>query len=187
MNTIEIQINGIDYTQYLVSPNNFSNLLDEQLDIYTLRLIQVNEPIFICGSNADIRILDGISEKIEHYIITEDKAERKPNGKYNHNLTLMECTVELEGQTCESLDFTNTLGNTYADNTFVVPTIKTTVVNNIRDIGTIYRIIYNAEGNTPKKVIYNNEMYNTTRYSGDLWEFSHNGIIVNGTEIEYFV
>lgn len=55
------------------------------------------------------------TEKTFEMIVASDNALERPvgSGKYNHELYLIELTKLLEGVVCDSLTFTNALGNNY--------------------------------------------------------------------------
>jgi len=93
---IRIEINELDYTQYVRNGFSFVELLDEELDNGTMRISHINrEDPFEMFYPVDIYIDDTL---IKSFFISDDTVElaSKRPLKYNHDLTLIERTKKLE-------------------------------------------------------------------------------------------
>lgn len=106
-------------------PFIFEDVLDSTLDSATIHLTRVNEELYEPLTDVEIRILGEDSVFIQmNWIIAEDYSEESPvgSGLYNHTLSLIEPTKDLEGFVGDSLTVTHSGGNIYTDNAqLVVP------------------------------------------------------------------
>ena len=110
---INIFIDDVDVGRYAVLPIKWNALLDERLDEGRLSLRQCPIELFKIGAFVIIRV-DG---KEQHFIVSADTSTEIPvgSGKYNHELSVIEPTKELEGIMVETLTFSNNLGRTLTD------------------------------------------------------------------------
>ena len=111
-----VTIDGVDYTRYVPMPIKWASLLDERLDEGRMSLKNVPVDLFLPLSKVNIHLVD-LEYKITDltFLVAADEATEVPvgSGRYNHELSLIEETKELEGVLCESLTFTNALGRSY--------------------------------------------------------------------------
>lgn len=121
--TFTVSINGKLYPK-AVFPLKTADLLDEQLDEAYLTMVLCKEEHFDMLSrvqiNAKTKNAYGqiTSEKSFNYVIANDKSTLTIKDKklYKHEIYLIEETKLLEGLVGDSIVFTNTLGNLYANN-----------------------------------------------------------------------
>ena len=111
-----------NYSQYAVFPFNFSYLLDEKLNEAYVTLVGCPVSLFEPLTEIRIDLIQNSGETSEttqsiYFVVANDNAFEQPNGsgKYKHQLYLIERTKILEGIICDSITFTNTSGNIYAD------------------------------------------------------------------------
>ncbi len=122
-NHITVKINDEEYTDKCPFPVTFNQLLDKQLDEFTLELLQIDNPIFKPITTVIITVWNGkypIEQYPEkalklRYIITSCKSNEIPagSGKYNHQLALIEETKYLECFIVRSCGFVNPLLKEY--------------------------------------------------------------------------
>lgn len=166
MNRILVKINGVDYSNKIVAPFKFADLLDERLDeaYFTLKNLKQNLPFrplslveidLICdgrqrvvGQKETLRtdvvqeydsIKHTLTQKIsKRYVVATDKANEFPvgSGLYTHDLYVIEETKILEGFICDSISFTNPLGHDYIG--------SSTEVVKLKKIESTYYLGYNA-------------------------------------------
>lgn len=121
--TFTVSINGKLYPK-AVFPLKTADLLDEQLDEAYLTMVLCKEEHFDMLSrvqiNAKTKNAYGqiTSEKSFNYVIANDRSVLTIKDKklYKHEIYLIEETKLLEGLVGDSIVFTNTLGNLYANN-----------------------------------------------------------------------
>lgn len=143
MNTFRVTIENEDFTKKSTFPLKWCDLLDERLDecylsiknlkrkepflpMSILELTLVNQPECKVGGikqtdNADIiQSYDNSTKKLtqtltKRYIVATDTVNEYPigSGLYVHDIYFIEETKLLEGYICDSLMFTNPLGNVY--------------------------------------------------------------------------
>jgi hypothetical protein len=104
-----------------VFPLSIGELLDEQLDEAHLTIKLSHTEHFEPLTDVRIELLqDGVVVKNLYMIIASDNSFEFPIGKgtYTHNLYLIERTKLLEGTLCQSITFTNSLGNTFTKGAF---------------------------------------------------------------------
>lgn len=121
--TFTVSINGKLYPK-AVFPLKTADLLDEQLDEAYLTMVLCKEEHFDMLSRVQINARTKnaygqiTSEKSFNYVIANDKSTLTIKDKklYKHEIYLIEETKLLEGLVGDSIVFTNTLGNLYANN-----------------------------------------------------------------------
>lgn len=121
--TFTVSINGKLYPK-AVFPLKTADLLDEQLDEAYLTMVLCKEEHFDMLSRVqiDARTKNAYgqitSEKSFNYVIANDRSVLTIKDKklYKHEIYLIEETKLLEGLVGDSIVFTNTLGNLYANN-----------------------------------------------------------------------
>lgn len=104
-----------------VFPLSIGELLDEQLDEAHLTVKLSKTEHFEPLTDVRIELLqDNEVVKNLYMIIASDNSFEFPIGKktYTHNLYLIERTKLLEGILCQSITFTNSLGNTFTKGAF---------------------------------------------------------------------
>ncbi len=103
----------------IVMPFNFGLLRDEKLDEAYLNIIGSTIPSFAPYTHVRIDLCED-TEIIEckYFIIGRDNGYEHPlgTGRYRHELYLIERTKWLEAFYCQSLTFTNSIGNVYTKN-----------------------------------------------------------------------
>lgn len=121
--TFTVSINGKLYPK-AVFPLKTADLLDEQLDEAYLTMVLCKEEHFDMLSRVQINARTKnaygqiTSEKSFNYVIANDRSVLTIKDKklYKHEIYLIEETKLLEGLVGDSIVFTNTLGNLYANN-----------------------------------------------------------------------
>lgn len=104
-----------------IFPLKTANLLDEQLDEVELQFKSINRATFrpntLCKLLITVTYGSETDTKEEYFVVANDKATEYPigSGRFNHELYLIESTKILEGYICDTLTFTNPLGNVYTD------------------------------------------------------------------------
>lgn len=119
MRKVNITINNIDFTKYLIYPIKWANLLDERLDEAYITLKFVPKTLqalpFYPLQKVQLQFISDTEQVTRTYIVAQDNANENPNGEdfLTHNLYIIEETKELEGFLCDSLTFRNALVNRY--------------------------------------------------------------------------
>lgn len=124
MNSVVIKI-GSQSGEILantVFPYSYGNLLDESLDEANLSVVLSTKEKLAIQTKLTAVITNDTKTYTRTYVVASDTVEEKPlgSGKYTHSLYLLEETKLLESITCGELAFTNTKGQAFADDTFVV-------------------------------------------------------------------
>lgn len=111
----------IDYVQVrtAIFPFKFGMMLDERLDEAYITILGTKTKTYKPTTRVKIELIENAHESdeeivaVKHYIVASDTAKEMPvgSGFYKHELYLIEPTKLLEGIVCESLTFTNALGN----------------------------------------------------------------------------
>lgn len=127
-NKVNVFIDGINRTHWVVMPIKWGNFLDEQLDecYLSLRMIPVREfkpmtPVEIDFTN-ELYWYDVTERKqkiTKKYIVANDSGVIEcPVGKnaWNHDLYLIEITKVAECIVVDTLTYTNDLGRNYTVN-----------------------------------------------------------------------
>lgn len=182
-------LNGKDYTQKTVFPIKMGKLLDEQLDEASIQMILCKEESFDMLSPVKIELsaLDAYGQvfasRVDHYVIANDRSFLmiKDKNLYRHDLYLIEETKLLEGLIGDSIVFTNTLGNLYANNEALAQPENITPPNNswIKE-NTQIKLVYETgssftvppvkdfvEVTVPEGVIVDSNTFSYTFYKGD--------------------
>lgn len=110
----KIMIDGVDYAPHTALPVKWNALLDERLDEGRLSIRHINVKRIRIGATVDI----AVGDTSQGFIVSADESTEVPvgSGFYDHELSLIEPTKELEGIVVETLSFTNSLGRSYASN-----------------------------------------------------------------------
>ena len=141
MNKFIVVIDGKAYTNKVIYPIKWGDLLDERLDEATLTLKYLkrsipfkplSEVVITFENTPKAKVfktksdVEGITQKLnrdntltqkmqKRYIVANDNAIETPEKPeyYNHELYIIEETKLLEGFICDSLQFQNTLGTNF--------------------------------------------------------------------------
>lgn len=119
MRKVNITINNIDFTKYLIYPIKWANLLDERLDEAYITLKFVPKTLqalpFYPLQEVQLQFISGTEQVTRTYIVAQDNVNETPNGEefLTHNIYIIEETKKLEGFLCDSLTFRNALVNRY--------------------------------------------------------------------------
>lgn len=110
---ISVKIDGNDITSHVALPIKWNELLDERLDEGRLSVRAVSVDIYPIGARVEIII----SGTVYDFIVSADESTEQPVGsrQYDHELSLIEPTKELEGITVANLTFTNSQAHNYED------------------------------------------------------------------------
>ena len=117
--TFSVNINGQTLSDGVsVFPFSFGQLLDERLDEAYLHITKSATPVYKPTTEVRIDLREGnATVKQFHFIVAKDNAYELPVGsvprRYKHNIHLIERTKLLEGIYCQSITFTNSIGNNY--------------------------------------------------------------------------
>ncbi len=123
----------VDYTKKAVFPLKFGDLLDERLDegYITLKNLKREQPftplsfirVTITNTPEALYLVDGkmqrkTEEITKYFFVAIDKVNEYPVGseRYTHDIYFIEITKLSERFMCESITFTNALGNIYTEN-----------------------------------------------------------------------
>lgn len=114
--SIDVKINGNDYSKHVMFPFKVSNLLDEQLDEASLTLIGVPEKNFRPLTDVIVTLKNDNKTQSYSMLVASDKADEIPtgSGRYKHELYLIEQTKYLECFISRSIGFVNPLEKEYA-------------------------------------------------------------------------
>lgn len=113
--SIDVKINGNDYSKHVMFPFKVSNLLDEQLDEASLTLIGVPEKNFKPLTDVIVTLKNGDKTQSYSMLVASDKADEIPtgSGRYKHELYLIEQTKYLECFIERSIGYQNKLPRSY--------------------------------------------------------------------------
>lgn len=136
MNSIAIYIRANDTAQWeeiyrgnAVSagstiPATYAEMLDESLDSGYIDFRGANVGVIrpLTQVRLDIEEQPAGNTYSRYYVVGGDEAVESPNGsgKWTHKLFMLEPTKLTEGVLCQSITFTNTKGNVYASDLWVV-------------------------------------------------------------------
>jgi len=123
-NSINIYIDGVSYTPYLVLPVKFGNFLDDRLDECNISLRGLKKEDFSPLMPVELQIdnsfyfrnsVEQQQTQIKYFLVANDTATEMQIGtnKYNHELYLVEVTKIAECFVVDTITFTNNLGRTY--------------------------------------------------------------------------
>lgn len=92
-----LKIGGVDYTKFLEVPFQAKSLLDESLDMASIRLFYTDkEEEFEPFTLVEISIKDDTEKKFELFVASDSTEKVLSTGKINHTLVLVEETKEIE-------------------------------------------------------------------------------------------
>ena len=114
--TFSVNINGSPLTDgKAVFPFSFGKLLDERLDEAYLHITQSATPVYKPTTPVQVVVSEAGDLTTFDYVVASDNAYELPvgSGKYRHDIHLIETTKMLEGIYCQSITFTNSIGNNY--------------------------------------------------------------------------
>lgn len=124
-NKVNVFIDGINRTHWVVMPVKWGNFLDEQLDECYLSLRMFPEKVFKPMTPVEIdftnelywdKVIERKEKTVKKYIIANDSGVVEcPVGKnlWNHDLYLIEITKVAECVVVDKLTYTNDLGRNY--------------------------------------------------------------------------
>lgn len=114
--TFYVDIDGKELTDGIsVFPFSFGQLLDERLDEAYLHITKSAVPVYKPTTPVKVTVWEDDLPFEFDYVVASDNAYELPvgSGQYKHNIHLIEATKMLEGIYCQSITFTNSLGNNY--------------------------------------------------------------------------
>ncbi len=94
---VKIKIGGVDYTKYVEVPFQDKSVLDESLDMASIRLFYTDKKEeFKPFTLVELEVEDDIKKTLKMYIASDVTEEVLSTGKVNHTLVLIEETKSIE-------------------------------------------------------------------------------------------